>query len=94
MGAAGGSGSFSTTCSAGFSCFTASSGASNVQIQLLNADGVKAIKLGQAAAAQSVDTVAINDANVTLRYNARYYATGQATAGNVSATVNYTIAYQ
>ncbi|EIY8623346.1 F17 fimbrial protein, partial [Escherichia coli] len=23
-----------------------------------------------------------------------YYATGQATAGNVSATVNYTIAYQ
>ncbi|HDX7966127.1 TPA: fimbrial protein [Escherichia coli] len=73
---------------------TASSGASNVQIQLLNADGVKVIKLGQAAAAQDVDTVAINDANVTLRYNARYYATGQATAGNVSATVNYTIAYQ
>ncbi|HBE6720522.1 TPA: fimbrial protein, partial [Escherichia coli] len=70
---------------------TASSGASNVQIQLLNADGVKVIKLGQAAAAQNVDTVAINDANVTLRYNARYYATGQATAGNVSATVNYTI---
>ncbi|ENY7333115.1 fimbrial protein [Escherichia coli] len=75
---------------------TASSGASasNVQIQLLNADGVKVIKLGQAAAAQDVDTVAINDANVTLRYNARYYATGPATAGNVSATVNYTIAYQ
>lgn len=73
---------------------TASSGASNVQIQLLNADRVKVIKLGQAAAAQNVDTVAINDANVTLRYNARYYATGQATAGNVSATVNYTIAYQ
>lgn len=73
---------------------TASLGASDVQIQLLNADGVKVIKLGQAAAAQDVDTVAINDANVTLRYNARYYATGQATAGNVSATVNYTIAYQ
>ncbi|EFA9361089.1 F17 fimbrial protein, partial [Escherichia coli] len=70
---------------------TASPGASDVQIQLLNADGVKVIKLGQAAAAQDVDTVAINDANVTLRYNARYYATGQATAGNVSATVNYTI---
>ena len=73
---------------------TASSGASNVQIQLLNADGVKAIKLGQAAAAQSVDTVAINDANVTLRYNAQYYATGVATAGVVTSTVNYTIVYQ
>ncbi|HDH7382524.1 TPA: fimbrial protein [Escherichia coli] len=73
---------------------TASSGASNVQIQLLNADGVKVIKLGQAAAAQNVDTVAINDAKVTLRYNAQYYATGVATAGDVTSTVNYTIAYQ
>ncbi len=73
---------------------TTSSGASNVQIQLLNADGVKVIKLGQAAAAQNVDTVAINDANVTLRYNAQYYATGVATAGDVTSTVNYTIAYQ
>ncbi|EFA5996534.1 fimbrial protein [Escherichia coli] len=73
---------------------TASSSASNVQIQLLNADGVKVIKLGQAAAAQNVDTVAINDANVTLRYNAQYYATGVATAGDVTSTVNYTIAYQ
>ncbi|EHH6748889.1 fimbrial protein [Escherichia coli] len=73
---------------------TASSGASHVQIQLLNADGVKVIKLGQAAAAQNVDTVAINDANVTLRYNAQYYATGVATAGDVTSTVNYTIAYQ
>ncbi|EGM5834836.1 fimbrial protein [Escherichia coli] len=73
---------------------TASSGASHVQIQLLNADGVKVIKLGQAAAAQNVDTVAINDANVTLRYNAQYYATGVATVGDVTSTVNYTIAYQ
>ncbi|HCP1377319.1 TPA: fimbrial protein [Escherichia coli] len=73
---------------------TASSGASNVQIQLLNADGVKAIKLGQAAATQNVDTVAIDDASVTLRYNAQYYATGAATAGDVTSTVNYTIAYQ
>ncbi|HCN1149611.1 TPA: F17A fimbrial adhesin [Escherichia coli] len=73
---------------------TTSSGASNVQIQLLNADGIKVIKLGQAAAAQNVDTVAINDANVTLRYNAQYYATGVATAGDVTSTVNYTIAYQ
>ena len=73
---------------------TNTSGASNVQIQLLNADGVKAIKLGQAAAAQDVDAVTINDAIVTLRYNARYYATGAATAGDVASTVNYTIAYQ
>ncbi|HBA3101748.1 TPA: F17A fimbrial adhesin, partial [Escherichia coli] len=46
------------------------------------------------SAGQAVTPVAINGTNVTLRYNARYYATGQATAGNVSATVNYTIAYQ
>ena len=73
---------------------TDSSGASNVQIQLLNANGVKVIKLGQAAAAQNVDAVAINDATVTLHYNAQYYATGEVTAGNVASTVNYTIVYQ
>ncbi|EGI4366866.1 fimbrial protein [Escherichia coli] len=70
------------------------SGANNVQIQLLNADGVTPIKLGQDATGQNVTAVQIGNAAMKLRYNAQYYATAQATAGDVSATVNYTIAYQ
>lgn len=73
---------------------TASSGASNVQIQLLNADGVTPIKLGQDATGQNVTAVQIDKAAMKLRYNAQYYATAPATAGDVSATVNYTIVYQ
>ncbi|EBC1676158.1 F17 fimbrial protein, partial [Salmonella enterica subsp. enterica] len=37
---------------------------------------------------------AINGGDVTLRYNAQYYATGAADAGDVAATVNYTVAYE
>lgn len=72
----------------------AASGANNVQIQLLNADGVTPIKLGQDATGQNVTAVQIDNAAMKLRYNAQYYATAQATAGDVSATVNYTIVYQ
>ncbi|EFH7156975.1 type 1 fimbrial protein [Escherichia coli] len=72
----------------------ATSGAGNVQIQLLNADGVTPIKLGQAVAGQDVTAVQIDNAAMKLRYNAQYYATAAATAGDVSATVNYTIVYQ
>ncbi|MGS5368606.1 fimbrial protein [Escherichia coli] len=72
----------------------AASGAGNVQIQLLNADGVTPIKLGQDVAGQDVTAVQIDNAAMKLRYNAQYYATATATAGDVSATVNYTIAYQ
>lgn len=72
----------------------AAGSANNVQIQLLNADGVTPIKLGQDATGQSVTAVQIDNAAMKLRYNAQYYATAQATAGDVSATVNYTIVYQ
>ncbi|EID2633868.1 fimbrial protein [Escherichia coli] len=72
----------------------ASGGAGNVQIQLLNADGVTPIKLGQDSAGQNVTGVQIDNADMKLRYHAQYYATAAATAGDVSATVNYTIAYQ
>ena len=72
----------------------AASSANNVQIQLLNADGVTPIKLGQDATGQKVTAVQIDNAAMKLRYNAQYYATAQATAGDVSATVNYTIVYQ
>ncbi|HEB9031356.1 TPA: fimbrial protein, partial [Escherichia coli] len=68
-----------------------SGNATNVQIQLLNADGVTPIKLGQDATGQNVTAVQIDNAAMKLRYNAQYYATAPATAGDVSATVNYTI---
>ncbi|MCN3248595.1 F17 fimbrial protein, partial [Escherichia coli] len=35
-----------------------------------------------------------SDGSATLRYMAQYYATGQSTAGDVKATVHYTIAYE
>lgn len=68
--------------------------ATEVQVQLLNADGSTPIKLGKDVSAQGVTTTDISTADVTLRYNAQYYATGTATAGDVSTTVNYTIAYE
>ncbi|EBP9972603.1 F17 fimbrial protein [Salmonella enterica subsp. enterica] len=68
--------------------------AQNVQIQLLNANGTTPIKLGQDISAQNVSGEAINGGDVTLRYNAQYYATGAADAGDVAATVNYTVAYE
>lgn len=46
------------------------------------------------ATGQKVTAVQIDNAAMKLRYNAQYYATAQATAGDVSATVNYTIVYQ
>lgn len=70
-------------------------GANNVQIQLLNSDGASTILLGKDVAGQDVQAEAIGaDGSATLRYMAQYYATGQSTAGDVKATVNYTIAYE
>lgn len=70
-------------------------GASNVQIQLLNSDGASTILLGKDAAGQDVQAETIGaGGDATLRYMAQYYATGAATAGDVRATVNYTIAYE
>ncbi|EFN7202785.1 TPA: fimbrial protein [Escherichia coli] len=69
--------------------------ASDVQIQLLNSDGASTILLGKDFAGQDVHAEAIGvDGRATLRYMARYYATGTATAGDVTTTVNYTIAYE
>lgn len=71
------------------------SGASQVEIQLVNGDNPsQPINLG--AADQSVHSVALPAANgdVTLKYYAQYYATAQADAGDVASTVNYTIAYE
>ncbi|HFI4297142.1 TPA: fimbrial protein [Escherichia coli] len=69
--------------------------ADNVQIQLLNSNGTSTILLGEADNGQDVQSETIgSDGSATLRYMAQYYATGQSTAGDVKATVHYTIAYE
>ncbi|ECG8572664.1 type 1 fimbrial protein [Salmonella enterica subsp. diarizonae] len=68
--------------------------ATNVQVQLVNADGNTPIVLGKDVASQNTAATRIDASDVKLRYSARYYATGAATAGDVAATVNYTIAYE
>lgn len=69
--------------------------ADNVQIQLLNSNGTSTILLGEGEGGQDVQTETIgSDGSATLRYMAQYYATGKSTAGDVKATVNYTIAYE
>ncbi|MBK0223904.1 F17 fimbrial protein, partial [Salmonella enterica subsp. enterica serovar Infantis] len=49
---------------------------------------------GKDVASQNTVATRIDTSDIKLRYNARYYATGAATAGDVAATVNYTIAYE
>ncbi|HEI2772844.1 TPA: fimbrial protein [Escherichia coli] len=69
-------------------------GAQNVQIELLNSDGAATILLGKDASAQDVHAETITNGNATLRYMARYFATNAATPGEVTSSVNYTIAYE
>ena len=76
---------------------TASSagGASNVEVQLLTGAGGKLDLTKSTAAAQGSPYVTISSSGTaTLNYQARYYATGAAQAGLVSANVTYTLVYQ
>lgn len=68
--------------------------ATNVKVQLLG-DSNKPIKVlaGPQANSQFV-TVANADGSADLNYYAEYYATGQATSGDVTTSVQYTITYQ
>lgn len=68
--------------------------ANNVQVQLLNSDAATTIQLGTDVNSQNVQEVQIDNADVNLPYFAQYYATGSSTAGDVKATVHYTIAYE
>ncbi|STO55395.1 major pilin protein HafA [Canicola haemoglobinophilus] len=73
---------------------TSNQKASNVGIQILDSTLTNSIPLGKPIEqyTSGTDKVALS-ANVALHYWARYYATGQATPGNVKATVQYNIAY-
>lgn len=74
-------------------------GARNVEVQLLNGAGSSlngALNLSKtnSAANQNSGTFPVNNNAVTLNYYAQYYATAAATAGLVTASINYTITYQ
>ena len=64
-----------------------------MQVRLLNADQ-SAIDVSKAAGAQSSAPVAISSGAANLNYFAQYYAIGQATAGTVSTSVQFTMQYQ
>nr|WP_322107374.1 fimbrial protein [Paraburkholderia sp. J41] len=67
-------------------------GATNVEIQLQNAD-LSTIALNQADSAQKSESVAISSGAATLNYYAQYFATGKATAGAANSSVMYTMSY-
>jgi major type 1 subunit fimbrin (pilin) len=79
---------------------TAASGASNIQIQLLNASNGTPILAGNALASQNSLGATLTSSggtgatgSATLRYFARYYATGAATAGPVTSQVTYSLVF-
>lgn len=63
-----------------------------VDVQLLDADGTTPILLGSTGSYVALSgTGAARGA--TMNYGGQYYATGAAQAGNVTAVVRYTLAY-
>lgn len=75
---------------------TANSGASNVQLRLLDVTGDYApIMVGSSAQTNSTQGVKITDGGkATLPYAVEYYAQGQSTAGSVTSTVVYNLQYK
>ncbi|KGQ54470.1 fimbrial protein [Gallibacterium anatis str. Avicor] len=71
--------------------------AQNVVVQLLHGDDTP-IDITKPYAEQTKEPqkagIDPSKKTATLKYKARYYATGVATAGVVKSTVNYTIAYE
>lgn len=66
--------------------------ASNVDVQLVYSDN-SAVAVGQPAPTSGAGSVAVAGGAATMNYYARYYATGVATAGNVSSTVQFSMIY-
>lgn len=72
-------------------------GAQNVEIQMLKDDGVGIINLAKTDGDQNTSVVAYADAAAgtkDLVHFAQYFATGQATAGAVTAQLGYVLSYQ
>ncbi|HGA3108485.1 TPA: fimbrial protein [Enterobacter hormaechei] len=73
---------------------TATDAATNVQVELLNAD-MKSINVGASTVQGQNDIpVDISGGNGTLNYFAQYHATGVSTAGSVTTQVDYTMTYE
>ena len=76
---------------------TSANGAANVQLQLLGSNNqflpIQAAGVGQPQANSQWVTVPADGGSANLNYYAEYYATGVATAGSVTSSVNYTIIY-
>lgn len=75
---------------------TASGGAANVQIQLLNGDNTAITLNGATTTLQNSKQITTNASGVgTLNYVAQYIApTGSAGAGTVTSSVTFTMQYQ
>ncbi|WP_199054299.1 fimbrial protein [Aquitalea sp. ASV15] len=70
--------------------------ARNVDVALYNLSSTTPIAVGQGSGAFGSSGAAfpISSGTATLRYQAKYYATGVAVAGTVTASVYYTVQYQ
>ncbi|WP_052282903.1 fimbrial protein [Kluyvera genomosp. 1] len=73
---------------------TAADAATNVQVELLNADRNAIVAGASVANGQNDVPVDISGGNGTLNYFAQYYATGASTAGSVTTQVDYTMTYE
>ncbi|MCT7051924.1 fimbrial protein, partial [Salmonella enterica] len=71
---------------------TATGGASNVVLELVDGTGNSALKAGDISQ-NTGNFVTINAGNTTLPYSVRYYSTGVATAGAVTSNVTYSLIY-
>ncbi|CAB3785063.1 fimbrial protein [Pararobbsia alpina] len=74
---------------------TKSGGATNVQIELLNASDLSQILVGKPIGSQNSASTALTTSGTTgtatLKYFARYYATGKTTSGDVASQVTYSV---
>ncbi len=78
----------------GYMTNQAPAGAQNVQVRLLNASHLPINVVTGANNDLAGNGAAIVSGNADLKYFAEYYATGKATAGPVSTSVQYTVDYQ
>jgi major type 1 subunit fimbrin (pilin) len=74
---------------------TATGGAGNVQLELLNSSNNSSINVAAAPGAQGVIPAAIagTPGVGTARFAVRYYATGVTTPGTVNSAVTYSMSY-
>lgn len=72
---------------------TDGTGATNVQLQLVDAPTGNVIKVGSPEQHTNSTTYDLTSGSATLPYAVEYYATGAATPGLVASSVNFTVNY-